>query len=64
MTQLPPLQTVTPIVDSKGRPTPYFIQYELQGFTGVVPIAKLTGGGANGSLTFFNGKLVSRIAPT
>lgn len=58
------LQTVVPIVDSKGRPTPWMIQYELQGFSGTVPLAKLTGGGANGSMMFFNGKLVSVKDPT
>jgi len=58
------LQTVTPIADSMGRPTAWFIQYELQGFSGTVPVAKLTGGGTNGSLVFFNGKLVSVKDPT
>ena len=58
------LQTVIPVVDSIGRPTPWFIQYELQGFTGTVPVAKLTGGGANGSMVFFNGKLVTVKDPT
>lgn len=35
-----------------------------RGQTTVVPLAKLTGGGANGSLTFVNGILVSATAPT
>jgi hypothetical protein len=67
MTRVPSLltlQTVTSIVDSMGRPTPWFIQYELQGFTGVVPVAKLTGGGVNGTLTIFNGKIVAVKDPT
>jgi hypothetical protein len=29
-----------------------------------VPVAKLTGGGANGSLTFTNGILTAAVAPT
>lgn len=58
------LQTVTPIVDTMGRPTAWFIQYELQGFSGTVPLAKLTSGGVNGSLVFFNGKLTSVKDPT
>jgi hypothetical protein len=58
------LQKATPIVDKEGRPNPWFIQYELQGFTGTIATAKLTGGGANGSMVFFNGKLVSQTAAT
>jgi hypothetical protein len=58
------LQTVKPIVDPVGRPTSWFIQYELQGFSGTIPLAKLTGGGVNGLMTFSNGKLMSVKAPT
>lgn len=58
------LQTVVPIVDSMGRPTPFFVQYELQGFTGSVPLTKLTSGGVNGSMVFFNGKLMTVKDPT
>jgi hypothetical protein len=58
------LQTMTPIVDAAGRPSAWFVQYELQGVTGSAPLAKLTPGGANGALTFFNGKLVNIVPPT
>lgn len=34
------------------------------GFSGTVPLAKLTVAGANGSLTFVSGILTSRVAPT
>ena len=35
-----------------------------RGSTTTVPLAKITGGGADGSLTFVNGILVSVTAPT
>lgn len=34
------------------------------GFTGTITTAKLTGGGANGSMTFTNGVLTSETAAT
>lgn len=34
------------------------------GFSGVITTAKLTGGGANGSMTFVNGVLTARVAAT
>ena len=34
------------------------------GYTGTVALAKLTAGGANGSMTFTNGILTSYTAPT
>ncbi len=35
-----------------------------RGFTGTITTAKLTGGGANGSMTFENGVLISQVAAT
>ena len=52
------LQRKTAIVDKEGMPTEWFSRYEQQGFTGVITTAKLTAGGTNGFLTFFNGKIV------
>lgn len=34
------------------------------GYTGAVPLAKLTGGGANGSLTIVNGLITAATLPT
>jgi hypothetical protein len=34
------------------------------GFTGTVPLAKITGGGADGSLTITNGIITAATAPT
>lgn len=34
------------------------------GFTGTITTAKLTPGGANGSMTFQNGVLISQVAAT
>lgn len=34
------------------------------GISGTVPLAKLTGGGSNGSLTFVNGMLTAKTDPT
>lgn len=34
------------------------------GFSGTITTAKLTGGGANGSMTFVNGVLTARTAAT
>jgi hypothetical protein len=39
-------------------------QANVQGFTGTIATAKLTGGGANGSMTFVNGVLTSSTAAT
>lgn len=36
----------------------------LMGLTTTVPLAKLTGGGSNGSLTFVNGILTAKVDPT
>lgn len=35
-----------------------------QGISGTVPLAKITGGGANGSLTFANGIITGYVSPT
>lgn len=35
-----------------------------RGFSGTIVTAKLTGGGANGSMTFLNGVLISQVAAT
>lgn len=35
-----------------------------KGVTGTVPLAKLTGAGVNGSLTFVNGVLTAKVDPT
>ena len=37
---------------------------DLGGFTGTIPLAKLTGGGANGSITVQDGRIQSVIQPT
>lgn len=59
------LQKATPIVDGEGKPTHEFLAYERQGLQSqVVPLAKLTSGGADGSITVFNGKVVNFVAPT
>lgn len=34
------------------------------GYSGTITTAKLTGGGANGSMTFVNGVLISQVAAT
>lgn len=34
------------------------------GYTGTIPLAKITGGGTDGSLTFTNGLLTGAVAPT
>ena len=39
-------------------------QMPVGGFTGTVPLAKLTALGTNGSLTFVNGQLRSAVDPT
>ncbi len=60
-----PLSKFTPIVDDEGRPTQYFINYLLnQGYSGTVTTAKLTGGGANGSMIFVGGVLIKEVAAT
>ena len=60
-----------PIQTGEGRIDPYWYKWfhNLQGLlgsgvTGTVTLAKLTGGGTNGSLTFKNGILVSKVDPT
>jgi hypothetical protein len=64
----PQLQKMTPIVDKNGHPTQYFLNYLLQvipnGFTGTITTAKLTTGGANGSITLVNGVVVHETAPS
>jgi hypothetical protein len=41
------------------------IQGQLaSGFSGTVPLAKLTGGGANGSITVQNGLITAVVEPT
>lgn len=60
-----PLPPSVPIVDGKGCPTVYFLQYLTAGlFSGTVVTAKLTGGGTNGSMTFVNGRLTAQKAAT
>jgi hypothetical protein len=39
-------------------------QANFQGFSGTIATAKLTGGGANGSMTFVNGVLTASTAAT
>lgn len=39
-------------------------QSSVGGFTGTIATAKLTGGGANGSMVFVNGRVVSQTAAT
>lgn len=36
----------------------------LGGFSGTIPLAKITVGGADGSITITNGIVKSRVAPT
>lgn len=61
-----PLPPTVAIVDKDGRPTQYFLQYlSATGlFSGIVTTAKLTTGGANGSMTFVNGRLTAQKAAT
>ncbi len=60
-----PLSKSTPIVDSEGRPTQYFINFILtQGFTGTVTTAALTGGGTQGLMTFAGGVLIGEVPAT
>lgn len=65
MTSLPP--RTFPVLDDAGTFTlpwwDWFIRRD-RGITSVVPVAKLTGGGTNGSLTFTNGILTSKVDPT
>jgi hypothetical protein len=64
----PTLQKETRIVTADGRPTQYFLNYLLQalpkGYTGTIATAALTGGGANGSITFQNGVVVAQTPAT
>lgn len=60
-----PLPPGVPIVDGRGCPTVYFLNYLTEGlFSGTVATAKLTVAGVNGSMTFVNGRLVSSRAAT
>jgi hypothetical protein len=58
-----------PIVDEEGRVTNRWWSWFnslTQGtrFSGTITVAKLTAGGANGSMTFQNGVLVSQTPAT
>jgi hypothetical protein len=68
-------QSQASVASPSGRFTHYWFQFfdslvkklnsvSAGGFTGTVPLAKLTGGGVNGSLTFTNGILTARVNPT
>jgi hypothetical protein len=68
-----PFQMNTPVVDARGCATAYFaaLQNELQlasappvTFSGTIVTAKLTPAGANGSITFVNGTVVSQVPAT
>lgn len=74
----PPLKGST-IVDQKGQKTQYFFNWLNAVYNVIVntlgkgigsttavtiPLAKLTGGGANGSITVSNGVITSYVAPT
>jgi hypothetical protein len=63
------------IVNKDGTKTQYFFNwlnalYNLvngsigKGFSGTIVTAKLTGGGANGSITFTNGVVTAQVAAT
>ena len=69
--KLYPIQKATPVIDSSGAPTQYFLSWLnlvttalSKGYSGTITTAKLTGGGANGSMTFVNGVLTSETAAT
>jgi hypothetical protein len=61
-----PFPSTLPIVDSRGIPLPYFYNWLVarDTFSGTVVTAKLTTGGANGSMTFVNGQLTKEVKAT
>jgi hypothetical protein len=60
-----PLPPGVKIVNDDGTPTQYFLRYLFDGlFSGTIATAKLTPGGANGSMTFVNGRLTAQKAAT
>lgn len=67
----PPPTNLTQVSLSDGTPSQFMIGWMnavnnllSRGFTGTITTAKLTGGGANGSMTFQNGILVSQTPAT
>ena len=65
----------TLFVDDAKKPTPYWYNWFIQlkkyldtslgtGYTGTIVTAKLTGGGAQGSMTFVNGILTAQTPAT
>ena len=69
--QFAPIQKVVTLVESNGTATVYFFNWLMllynmlkPGITVTVPVAKLTGGGSNGSLTYKNGILTAAVPPT
>lgn len=74
--EVSPPTSIIQVVDPKtGQKTSYFFAwlsgiYNIlkgtigRGFTGTVAVAKLTGGGTNGSMTYVNGVVVSVLSPT
>lgn len=62
--RLPILLAADPTV-ALGASTKQYVDNKFtSGFTGTVPLAKLTTGGANGSLTYANGILTAAVDPT
>jgi hypothetical protein len=61
-------QSLQPQLDIGGKNTlkglAYLYQLQSAGLTGTVALAKITGGGANGSLSFTNGLITGFVAPT
>lgn len=64
-------QRSEPLTDEDQRATKNFSMFLTgiaalftRGYTGTITTAKLTGGGANGSMTFENGVLISQTPAT
>jgi hypothetical protein len=55
---------MTKLLNSGYPPPTLVVQGQLVPKSITIPIAKITGGGANGSLTFTNGILTAAVAPT
>ena len=53
-----------PVIDAYGRVASWTLQVLPSGLSMVVPLAKLTVGGTNGSLTFTNGLMTANTLPT
>lgn len=67
----PPPNRVIPVVDDNRQAHPQWWEWFRtlanmfnQGFTGTVALAKITGGGTDGSLTLVNGVVTAYTAPT